>query len=97
DKKYTYGRGYLITVPEGSYTVYATLGQNPRDPNAYRAFYSEYVKCGVKASCTNHTPIIVQVNHSQTTSGIDPQDWYNTGDKRSQKGAHLIMARTMTK
>lgn len=72
DKKYTYGKGYTLEVPAGSYFVYAKIPDRE-----YYAYYSEFVTCGLLASCTNHTPIEVEVKANQTVSKIDPQDWYN--------------------
>lgn len=72
DPKYQYGVGYEITVPAGEYHVFATL---PNDP--YQAYYNEFVKCGLKATCTSHEPVSVKVSAGQTITNIDPQDWYN--------------------
>jgi hypothetical protein len=73
DAKYTYGKGYKLEVPAGTYLVYAKL-----DGQEYRAYYNKFVICGLLASCTDHTPIEVKVTANQTTSKIDPQDWYNS-------------------
>jgi hypothetical protein len=71
DKKYTYGKGYTLQVPPGTYLVYAKLPDQE-----YRAYYNVFVTCGLLASCTNHTPIEVIVT-ANTTVKADPQDWYN--------------------
>lgn len=72
DSSYTNGMGYKLEVPVGSYHVYSKL---PND--AYKAYYNEFVTCGLQASCTSHEPIIVEVGLDQQITGIDPQDWYN--------------------
>lgn len=72
DSQYQNGLGYRLDVPEGSYTVYAKL---PND--SYKAYYSEFVTCGLKASCVSHDPITIVVTADKTTDNIDPQDWYN--------------------
>lgn len=72
DAKYTYGTGYKLQVPEGKYFVYAKLPEN-----SYSAYYSEFVTCGLLASCKDHTPIEVIVRGNQVTTEVDPQDWYN--------------------
>lgn len=72
DPKYTYTVGYKIEVPAGSYNVYATV---PAQKD-YKAYYSQYVNCGLKYNCTSHTPLEVKVEKDQTTSNIDPIDWY---------------------
>ncbi|GIW69940.1 MAG: hypothetical protein KatS3mg101_0687 [Patescibacteria group bacterium] len=77
DSSYQYGYGYRIEVPAGEYYVYAYV---PNQPGAtggvYRAYYSEFVKCGYDVSCENHQPIRVVVNQGEVTEGVDPQDWY---------------------
>jgi hypothetical protein len=72
DSKYTYGEGYKIEVPAGDYYIYATL------PNwgDYKAYYSEFVVCGLKADCPSHEPILVKVGGGKLVSGINPVDWY---------------------
>lgn len=80
-KKYQYKVGYKLAVPPGNYHVFAQL-PDPRRHGAdyskdYRAYYSEFVKCGMSVNCKSHAPITVQVKAGETVSGIDPQDWYN--------------------
>jgi hypothetical protein len=71
--QYTYGKGYKIEVPVGSYYVYA---QVPGD--SYQAYYTEFVTCGQDVSCPSHDPILVEIESSgDTVSSIDPQDWYD--------------------
>jgi len=80
-RKYRYEVGYKLTVPPGDYHVYAQLPDPARYgatyPKDYRAYYSEFVKCGMSVECQDHTPIVVQVKSGETAKGIDPQDWYN--------------------
>lgn len=73
DPKYTYGAGYKLETPIGQYYVYA----NTNDRLFYKAYYSEYVTCGLSVNCTSHKPLVVEVKEDETTSSIDPQDWYN--------------------
>lgn len=69
--KYTYGVGYTLNVPAGIYLVYAL------DPSGdYKAYYSEFVTCGLSVNCPSHEPILVEVKAGETTSDVDPQDWY---------------------
>ena len=72
DKKYTYGVGYKIQVPAGNYNVYATAAEQ----KDYKAYYDEFVTCGLKSNCPSHDPLEVKVTKDQTTSSIDPIDWY---------------------
>ena len=80
DKKYMYGSGYSLEVPFGTYNIYAQLV----DPESigsgynknYRAYYSEFVTCGMDVKCESHKPIDVEVIGGETVSNINPQDWY---------------------
>lgn len=70
---------FSITVPPGNYNVYATL----KDANSigsdfagYKAYYTEYVRCGMRYECADHTKIQVTVSAGQTVSDIYPHDWY---------------------
>ena len=79
-KKYQYKVGYKLEVPPGDYHVYAYL-PDPAKYGAsyskdYRAYYSEFVKCGMTENCPSHAPVVVKVKSGETVSGIDPQDWY---------------------
>jgi hypothetical protein len=79
-KKYMYKVGYKLEVPPGDYHVYAYL-PDPAKYGAsyskdYRAYYSEFVKCGMSVDCPSHAPITVKVKSGETVSGIDPMDWY---------------------
>lgn len=65
---------FMIAVPEGSYYVYAI---NTADQTQYKAYFTEYVTCGLKASCTSHTKIPVEVFAGKVTKDIKPHDWYN--------------------
>lgn len=72
DSKYTYGEGYKIEVPVGDYYVYATISRWVD----YKAYYSEFVTCGLEVGCPSHDPIKVSVKIGQAIENIDPQDWY---------------------
>ena len=65
-------KDFSLAVPEGSYTVYETLGANPYDISNYRAYYTED---------SSHTPIKVSVTSGQTVASINPNDWANKGDE----------------
>lgn len=72
DEEFTYGVGYNLAVPAGSYYVYAKL---PND--SYKAYYSDFVTCGLSVDCPSHQSISVTVNAGETVENVDPQDWYN--------------------
>jgi hypothetical protein len=79
-KKYQYKVGYKLTLPPGEYHVYAQLPDPAKWGSTfsknYRAYYSDFVKCGQTTECKSHAPIVVQVKSGETVSGIDPMDWY---------------------
>jgi hypothetical protein len=71
-EEFTYGIGYELKVPPGNYYVYSNI------PNQdYKAYYSEFVTCGLSIECQSHKPIIVTVVEGKTVSNVDPHDWYN--------------------
>lgn len=69
--KYIFQRGFKLSVPEGQYFVYAKIPESD-----YKAYYSDFITCGLKDSCRSHDPIIVEVKKGQTVMGVDPYDWY---------------------
>ena len=72
---------YRLELPPGDYHVYAKLTDQASFSDAYgpdyRAYYSEFVTCGLLASCTSHAPIVVRVDAGATVDSIDPTDWYD--------------------
>jgi len=71
DRRFLYGEGYRLTLPVGRYLVFARL------PDGLpRAYYSEFVTCGLRPPCSSHTPIVVAVAAGAVIEGIDPGDWY---------------------
>ncbi len=63
---------YQLEVPAGSYEVYAYVESSPQ----VKAYYSEFVTCGLLASCPSHKRIEVAVQGGATLNNIDPGDWY---------------------
>lgn len=74
DPKYTYRVGYKMELPVGKYYVYSQL---PSRGDNYKAYYNEFVTCGLSINCTSHKNIVVEVKAGETTNYIDPHDWYN--------------------
>lgn len=72
DKKYTNGVGYKLEVPEGNYHVYSST----KMLKDYRAYYTQFVTCGLTVGCSSHEKVIVKIMEKQTTDNIDPGDWY---------------------
>ena len=63
---------YILEVPPGEYHAYAlTVGTE------LAGVYSQAVRCGLNAACTNHRSLPFQVQSGQTTKRIDLCDWYN--------------------
>jgi hypothetical protein len=64
--------GYMLELDPGNYYVYAQL---PGDP--YKAYYDEFVTCGLKFGCPSHKPIEVVVKAGVNLTSINPHDWYD--------------------
>jgi hypothetical protein len=68
---------YTITgVRPGTYNVFAYAMGNDRAGGAY----TQYVKCGLNASCSDHSLIDVTVRAGETVRDIDVSDWYGPTD-----------------
>jgi hypothetical protein len=68
------GVGYELKLQPGAYHVFssATTALPP-----WRAYYSQFVTCGLDSRrCADHTPIVVDLQAGVTLNGIDPGDWY---------------------
>lgn len=63
---------YSMSLPAGEYFVFAQTKDSP----GQRAYYSEFVVCGLNAACKSHKPIAVAVAPGVARKQIDPQDWY---------------------
>jgi hypothetical protein len=80
NKKYTFDKGYQLEVPAGTYRVFAKLSSSAKtggDLDNYKAYYSQFVTCGMNADCLSHLPIDVKVKSGETKTKLDPIDWYN--------------------
>lgn len=69
---------YRLKVPAGSYHVFATIVNDEPVENyrGYKAYYSEFVTCGLNVNCPSHAPLKVTVRAGQTVTRVDPGDWY---------------------
>ena len=76
---------YRIKVPVGNYYVYS-MTNHVKGKEDYRAYYSEFVTCGLKANCTSHEPIKVSVRADKSANNIDPVDWYDSENR--YRGKH---------
>lgn len=84
-EQFTYRVGYQLAVIPGTYEVYAYL---PEDPDR-RAYYNEFVTCGLSAECESHEVIEVTVAAGETVTGIDPQDWYQISTPDDLPGGQM--------
>jgi uncharacterized protein YceK len=73
-KQYRYWEGYKLQAPPGDYFVYAFI---PKQEEKYKAYYNEFVTCGINVDCQSHEKIIVTVKENLTVKDIDPIDWYD--------------------
>lgn len=60
---------YKLDIPVGDYYVFSEV-------NGFKAYYSEFVTCGLSTNCLSHDPIKVTVKNGQTIPNINPSDWY---------------------
>jgi len=68
---------YTLTLPVGSYYVYGTQPDfNDQNGTPWKAYYSQFVVCGMAVSCTDTTKIAVNVEESKAVSNITIGDWY---------------------
>lgn len=66
----------LEGLPPGTYHVVAYVRPEGGFPAGPAGGYSEMVPCGLVYGCNDHTLIDVIVTAGDTTSGVDPNDYY---------------------
>ena len=66
------GDEFTFDLPPGKYRIWAQTEDNA----GYRAYYSQAVRCGLTASCNDHTPIVLNLEAGETIDGVRPHDWY---------------------
>lgn len=64
---------FQLRVPSGSYYIYA---YSPSFDVKYKAYYTEFVKCGLHLSCPSHERILLTLKPGETSSSIWVGDWY---------------------
>lgn len=67
------GATYTVTLPAASYYIYAKTGEM----RGHKAYYNDFVKCGMSVDCTSKTPIVVKVKAGQTRTGITVGDFWD--------------------
>jgi hypothetical protein len=63
---------FQLEVPIGEYYVYSYRTSQPN----LKAYYSEFVTCGLRGDCPSHARLIVQVEEGVTINDIRPHDWF---------------------
>jgi len=80
-EQYENGYGYELAVPPDTYYVFAHLVTEGKEDigytDEYKAYYSEFVTCGLLYECPSHKPVAVEVKRQQHVQDVDPMDWYN--------------------
>lgn len=64
---------YDISLPSGSYYLYATTNEMP----GHKAYYNEFVRCGMSVDCRSKKQIAVKVKAGQTVKGITIGDFWH--------------------
>lgn len=63
---------YEVVVPAGTYQLYGATSEMP----GHRAFYNDFVKCGMSVECHSKRPIAVKVKSGQTVKRITVGDFW---------------------
>jgi len=64
---------YEVSLPAGSYFIFSMT----REMSGHRAYYNEFVKCGMSVECKSTKRIAVRVKPRITTRGITVGDYWN--------------------
>jgi len=73
------GVRYSLTLPPGRYYVYGTLlpgDDSVGEMRGMKAYYTEFMKCGMGENCNSHKRIIVELQGGENVSGISVGDWW---------------------
>lgn len=89
DKKYKTGVGFEMELDPGMYYVYAFLDKT-------KAYYNEFVLCGLEAKCKSHVKIPVVVKAGSVDENILPQDWYDQAEATPTTKPIATIAPTVT-
>jgi hypothetical protein len=63
---------YEVSLPPGKYYIYAKTREMPGE----KAYYNEFVRCGMNVRCKSKRLIRITVRSGRTVSGITLGDWY---------------------
>lgn len=71
----------ITKIPPGDYYVYAQIidpvAFGADIPATFKAYYNEFVRCGLTQECKDTTRIAVKVIAGTDTPDILPHDWYH--------------------
>jgi hypothetical protein len=70
---------YEVSLPTGTYYIYGTFprGKAPTpEMENLKAYYNDFVKCGMNVNCTSKKPIAIKVAAGRVVRGIIIGDWY---------------------
>jgi hypothetical protein len=73
------GVRYSLRVPPGRYFVYGTLvagDDSVGEMRGKKAYYTDYMKCGMGANCSSHRRIVLEVEPGETLNGVTVGDWW---------------------
>ncbi|HQZ95621.1 MAG TPA: hypothetical protein PLP21_04845 [Pyrinomonadaceae bacterium] len=63
---------YEIAAPSGTYLLYGMTSEVP----GHKAYYNEFVRCGMSVDCHSKKPIPVKVKPGQKVKGIGVGDFW---------------------
>lgn len=66
------GARYEVSLPAGKYYVYGKT----RDMSGHKAYWNEFVRCGMSVDCKSKRRLQVTVRSGRTTSGITVGDFW---------------------
>jgi hypothetical protein len=78
-KNWQAGVRYSLKVSPGRYYVYGTLlpgDESVEGMRGIKAYYTDYIKCGMGENCKSHKRITLEVEANETLAGITVGDWW---------------------
>jgi hypothetical protein len=92
-KQYASGYGYRLRLAPGGYLFFSTP---PAGLEGYRAYYTEFVTCGLNAAlCLSHIPLGVKVQAGERYEDIDPIDWHDWAQLDAPENLPEIKVKTL--
>lgn len=73
------GVRYSLKLSPGRYYVYGTLlpgDDSVGEMRGMKAYYTDYIKCGMGENCKSNKRIILEVKAGETLAGITVGDWW---------------------